>query len=122
MNEAQPGPDNTPADWLHNPRRTPALYRRTAEGHIIAEDIACQHEYVTRRARCPACGGALRVVAQIDRAAEGLSELVCECQRCLGLTRLHFDISNAAYQGWLAGLQGELYIRRYDGPPRTPAP
>lgn len=123
---AQPGgqewPGTNPADWLRNPQRTPALYRRTAEGYIIAEDMACQYEYATLHACCPACGGRLGVVAQIDRAADGLSELVCECRRCEQTARLHFDISNAAYQGWLAGLQGELYTRRYDGSPRTAAP
>lgn len=109
-------------DPLRNPQRTPALFRHTPEGYIIAEDISSQYDYVKYNAACPACRGLLRVTAHISRATRGLSEIRCECRICHHPTILLFDISNTAYQRWLASLMGDLYTRHYAGPPRHPAP
>jgi transcription elongation factor Elf1 len=104
-----------------NPRRTRDLYRLTEEGYIIAQDIACQYEYAQQHMPCPRCGSQMKVMAQINRASQGINELVCSCTTCGQRTSLLFDVSNAVYQAWIARQLGDLYIRNYDGPPRTPA-
>ncbi len=103
-----------------NPDRNDDLYALTPEGYVIAQDIACQYEYVEQQS-CPYCGGALTVAAQINRSGQGLNELVCACQQCRRRTSVIFDISNDVYQAWLAGQFGKLYVRNYDGKPRKPA-
>lgn len=111
----------THVDPLVNPQRTPTLFAPTAEGYIIAQDIGSQYEYATEHAHCPECGGQLQVMAQINRAGQGLNEMVCVCLVCYAGCNLLFDISNEVYQAWLADMMGELYIQNYDGPPREPA-
>lgn len=107
-------------DPTYNPRRTSELYAKTPEGYIIAQDIACQYEYA-REQPCPHCGGRLNVVAQLNRASQGLNELVCLCHGCHRRTSFIFDISNEVYQKWLARNLGENYTQSYDGPPRKAA-
>ena len=107
-----------PDDPSVNANRTNNLYALTSEGYIIAEDIACQYDYAREYAACPHCGGQLRVAAQINRASQGLNELVCTCTQCGSRTSLLFDVSNTVYQKWLAKQLGDLYIRNYEGPPR----
>ncbi|GEM_PF-1902602 len=107
-------------DPTFNPERTDDLYALTEEGYIIAQDIACQFEYV-EHAVCPDCGGELLLVAQINRASQGLNELVCACKQCNQRSSLIFDVSNTTYQTWMSRQLGDLYVRNYDGPPRRPA-
>jgi ribosomal protein S27AE len=95
------------------------LYRLTADGYIIAQDVDCQYEYA-RKTSCPHCGGALVIAAHLNRAGQGLSELVALCQDCRQRTSFIFDISNDVFQAWWAEQLGPLYIRQYDGPPREP--
>ncbi len=102
-----------------NPHRDGYLYWFTEEGYIIAQDVACQHEYV-QAARCPECGGALATVAHLNRGGQGLSEIVALCRGCRARQTFIFDISNAVYQAWWAEQLGPLYIEQYDGPPREP--
>jgi hypothetical protein len=102
-----------------NPRRDEYLFWYTDEGYIIAQDIACQYEYVEQTS-CPSCGGPLRVVAHLNRAGQGLSEMVTVCENCRYGVNFIFDISNSVYQTWWAEQLGALYIRQYDGPPREP--
>lgn len=102
-----------------NPNRTPDLFALTTDGYIVAEDIACQYEYVALQ-RCPETGAPLRVVAQINRAYQGLNELVAISE---GTGKAHsfiFDISNDVYQTWWQQTLGDLYVRPFDGPPRAP--
>lgn len=114
-------PDQPPDDDpTINPARTSDLYRLTAEGYIIAQDIACQYDYANTAAHCPTCGSSLRVAAQLNRAAQGLNEMVCLCTNCGQRHSLIFDVSNDVYQLWLAGQLGDLYIRNYEGEPRRP--
>jgi hypothetical protein len=112
--------DNGQGDPTVNPNRTGNLYALTPEGYIIAEDIACQYEYAQEHTACPDCGGQLRVAAQINRASQGLNELVCTCEHCGKRASLLFDVSNEAYQAWIADQLGDLYIRNYEGAPRRP--
>jgi ribosomal protein S27AE len=117
---------NTPSsghegDLATNPNRTADLYVRTAEGYLIAQDIACQYDYANF-ITCPDCGSGVRVAAHIDRASEGLNALFYECMRCAFRTDVLFDISNEVYQAWLSGLLGDLYTRHFEGPPRVPTP
>ncbi len=102
-----------------NPDRDEYLYWRTAEGYIIAEDIACQREFA-QTTTCPHCGGRLIVVAQLNRSWQGLSELVCICRGCRQRSSFIFDISNDVYQAWWEGQLGPLYIRQHDCPARAP--
>jgi hypothetical protein len=116
----QDGQEDSNADPSVNPHRTAELFAPTAEGYLIAQDIACQYEYVQQVARCAACGSSLRVAGLITRAALGLNEIVCICTACQARTSLTFDISNAVYQTWLAGQMGDFYSSSYNGPPRKP--
>lgn len=102
-----------------NPQRDEYLYWLTDDGYIIAQDVACQQEYV-RDTSCPHCGGALVTIAQLNRGGQGLSEWVAVCRACRQRTNFIFDISNDAYQRWWAGQLGPLYIRQFDGKPRKP--
>jgi hypothetical protein len=102
-----------------NPYRDEFLFWLTREGYIIAEDITCQHEYVQAMA-CPHCGGELTVVALLNRAGQGLSEVVSLCHDCRARTNVIFDISNDVYQAWWAAQLGDMYVQQYDGPPRVP--
>ena len=118
---ADASPSGTPgSDPGANPRRTADLYAPTPEGYLIAQDIACQYLY-TKHAACPDCGGSLRVAAHIDRAGEGLNELLCQCAACGSRSSVLFDVSNEVFQAWLGDLLGDLYTRHYAGPPRTAA-
>ncbi len=102
-----------------NPAREATLYWRTDEGYIVAHDVSCQHEYI-ERAYCPTCDGPLSVVAHLNRAGQGLSELVAVCRECGTRASFVFDISNTVYQAWWAAQLGPLYVQQYDGPPREP--
>jgi len=112
------GSDDLPAGY--NPSRDEHLFWWTEDGYIIAEDVACQHEYV-QGTPCPECGGALAVVAHLNRGGQGLSELVAICRECRHRENFIFDISNDVYQAWWADQLGPLYIQQFDGPPRIPA-
>ncbi len=105
----------------YNPERTIDLFARTPEGYIIAQDILCQHEYVKQQV-CPETGSKFRVIAQLNRAFQGLNELVAIS---LGTGKRHsfiFDISNNVYQKWWSEKMGDLYENSYDGPPRSADP
>jgi hypothetical protein len=104
-----------------NPYRTVDLFALTPDGYIIAQDIACQNEYVAQQ-RCPECGNSLAVIAQINRSFQGLNESVCFCQGCGRKYSFIFDISNDVYQGWWAERMGDLYVRTFDGPGRVADP
>jgi hypothetical protein len=103
----------------YNPNRDEHLFWYTDEGYIIAQDSVCQYEYVEKSA-CPSCAGELRVVAHLNRAGQGLSELVTACRECRYTVNFIFDISNEVYQHWWAEQLGPLYLRQYEGAPRTP--
>jgi hypothetical protein len=104
-----------------NPNRTVDLFALTPDGYVIAQDIACQNEYVALQ-QCDNCGGSLAVIAQINRSFQGLTESVCFCQGCGKKYSFIFDISNDVYQGWWAERMGELYVRTFDGPGRVADP
>jgi hypothetical protein len=93
----------------------------TPDGYIIAQDIACQNEYVAQQ-RCSECNASLAVIAQINRSFQGLVESVCICQGCGLKYSFIFDISNDVYQAWWAEQMGELYVRTFDGPGRVADP
>ncbi|GAB4518679.1 MAG: hypothetical protein OHK0046_26610 [Anaerolineae bacterium] len=103
----------------YNPRRTDDLFALTEEGYIIAQDIACQYEYILMQ-EPEACGQALVPVAQINRSFQGLSEIVALCPTTGERYSFIFDISNVGYQTWWAEQMGEHYEVTYDGPPRQP--
>lgn len=104
-----------------NPHRTPDLFAYTTDGYLVAEDIDCQYGYVAMQ-RCPETGAPLRVVAQINRAYQGLNELVAVSAGTGKIFSFIFDISNEVYQSWLQQSLGELYVRPFDGPPRAANP
>ncbi len=104
-----------------NPNRTADLFALTEEGYIIAQDINCQYELVQQE-RCSQCNHNLRAIAQINRAFQGLNELVVLCTNCGERYSFIFDISNDVYQDWWAERMGDSYVRMYDGTPRVPAP
>ncbi|MBC6937574.1 MAG: hypothetical protein DWB42_17310 [Chloroflexi bacterium] len=108
------------ADPGFNPNRTPDLFALTAEGYIIAQDIACQYEYVEAQL-CADCGCPLHVIAQINRSYQGLNELVTACPNCGRNYSFIFDVSNEVYQRWWAQRLGDLYVKNYEGPPRRAA-
>ncbi len=101
-----------------NPHRTLDLFALTPDGYIIAEDIACQNEYVAQQ-QCSECNGSLAVIAQINRSFQGLTESVCICRGCGKKYSFIFDISNDVYQTWWAERMGDLYMRTFDGPGRV---
>lgn len=101
-----------------NPNRTADLFALTTDGYIIAEDVDCQYEYVAMQ-RCPDTGKPLRVVAQINRAYQGLNELVAISEGTGRPFSFIFDISNDVYQTWWRQILGEFYVRPFDGPPRV---
>lgn len=103
-----------------NPNRTADLYNLTEDNYIIAQDIRCQYELVESQP-CHHCQGKLLTVAQINRAFQGLNELVAVCSRCTTHYTFIFDISNDDYQTWWAERMGDNYVRMYDGAPRKPA-
>jgi hypothetical protein len=102
-----------------NPNRTSELFALTSDGYIIAQDIGCQYELIETQ-RCGSCQGALLPIAQINRAFQGLNEIVTLCENCGQRHSFIFDISNEVYQVWWAEKMGENYLQTYDGPPRTP--
>lgn len=103
----------------YNRNRDQYLFWLTEEGYVIAQDIVCQQEYINETP-CPQCGGSLMVVAHLNRAGQGLSEMVTICHGCHARYSFIFDISNTAYQAWWAEQLGSLYIQQYDGQPREP--
>jgi hypothetical protein len=103
----------------YNPNRDKYLFWLTEEGYVIAQDIACQQEYI-EETPCPQCSGSLVVVAHLNRAGQGLSELVTVCHDCHARYSFIFDISNDVYQTWWAAQLGPLYIQQHDGPGRAP--
>jgi hypothetical protein len=103
----------------YNTRRNEYLFWRTEDGYIIAQDVNCQHDYVNQTP-CAACGGPLRIVAHINRAGQGLSEIVAMCGECRERTSFIFDISNEVFQTWWAEQLGALYVRQFDDEPREP--
>ena len=121
----EPGePDSTAPDREDvpvgfNPARDGYLYWRTEEGYIIAEDTACQYDYVSQ-AGCRNCGGKLVTLAQLNRGGQGLVELVAICPSCRERHNFIFDISNQAYQQWWADQLGENYVCQFEGAPRAP--
>lgn len=104
-----------------NPHRTLDLFALTTDGYIIAQDIACQNEYVAEQF-CPECHSSLAVIANINRSFQGLTEVVCVCQGCGHKYSFIFDISNDVYQAWWAERMGDLYVRTFDGPGRRADP
>ncbi|MBI5957606.1 MAG: hypothetical protein HY866_02655 [Chloroflexi bacterium] len=117
--ESVPQPDSLIDDVGYNPERNQYLFWLTEEGYLVAQDITCQHEYV-QRATCPHCGGKLKLMAHLNRAGQGLSEMVTICLGCRQRVIFIFDISNEVYQTWWAKQLGDLYVRQYDGPTRQP--
>ena len=116
---ATPAPPGEDLPVGYNPHRDETLFWHTAEGYIIAHDIVCQQEYV-EATKCPHCGGELIMIAQLNRAYQGLNELIALCAVCRSRATFIFDISNDVYQAWWAAQLGEAYVRQYDGPPREP--
>jgi|MTBAKSStandDraft_2_1061841.scaffolds.fasta_scaffold04215_9 hypothetical protein len=114
---SQRAPEDMPVGY--NPNRDDTLFWLTEEGYLIAQDVACQTEYVEATS-CPSCGASLTVVAHLNRAGQGLSEIVTLCCGCRERYSFIFDISNTAYQTWWAGLLGPHYVQQFDGPPREP--
>jgi hypothetical protein len=104
-----------------SPYRTDDLFALTPDGYIIAQDIACQNEYVAQQ-HCTDCDGPLAVIAQINRSFQGLTESVCFCHGCGKKYSFIFDISNDVYQAWWAERMGDLYVRTFDGPGRVADP
>jgi hypothetical protein len=104
-----------------NPHRTLNLFALTTDGYIIAEDIACLNEYIAEQA-CSVCNSTLAVIAQINRAFQGLTEVVSFCPSCGKKYSFIFDISNDVYQAWWADRMGDLYVRTFDGPGRVADP
>jgi hypothetical protein len=115
----QSEPEQASSTIGYNAERDKYLYWRTEEGYIIAQDVNCQHEYVSATP-CANCGGPLRVVAHINRAGQGLSEIVAMCGECRQRTSYIFDISNDVFQRWWADQLGPLYVRQFDDAPREP--
>ncbi|PJF39200.1 MAG: hypothetical protein CUN54_09235, partial [Phototrophicales bacterium] len=104
---------NNPFDY--NPNRTIELFALTPDEYIIAQDVACQHEYIDAQF-CSNCDyQALRIVAQINRAYQGLNELVAICTHCRERYSFIFDISNKVYQSWLREQLGEHYMQQFEG-------
>lgn len=103
-----------------NPNRTADLFALTDEGYIIAQDIACQQEFVDHQC-CHYCESGLVSIAQLNRAFQGLHETVAFCPNCSERYSFIFDISNDVYQEWWASLTGDAYVRAYDGEPREAA-
>jgi hypothetical protein len=106
------------SDPTINLNRTDELHMLTSEGYIIAQDIGCQYELIETQ-RCPHCQGTLLPIAQLNRAFQGLNEIVTICESCSKRHSFIFDISNDVYQQWWAERMGDNYLRIYDGPPRT---
>jgi hypothetical protein len=104
----------------YNPNRTPELYALTSEGYIIAQDIACQYEYIGMQHTDD--GETLRPMAHLNRAFQGLSEIVAVSEVSGRVVSFIFDISNEVFQTWWAERLGDHYERAYDGQPRTPDP
>jgi hypothetical protein len=96
----------------YNPHRTPDCFAPTTDGYIIAQDNACQYEYILAQP------GDLVPVAHINRSFQGLSEIVALSRQTGERYSFIFDISNEVYQTWLAHRLGAGYDRAYDGPPR----
>jgi hypothetical protein len=115
----QSEPERASSTIGSNADRNGYLYWRTEEGYIIAQDVNCQHEYVNTTP-CANCGGPLRVVAHINRAGQGLSEIVAMCGECRQRTSYIFDISNDVFQRWWAEQLGPLYVRQFEDAPREP--
>ncbi|HLV36271.1 MAG TPA: hypothetical protein VKY59_14185 [Spirillospora sp.] len=108
-------------DSGYNPNRTPDLFALTYDGYIIAQDIVCQQEYVAMH-RCPVSGEPLRVIAQINRAFQGLNEVVALSPATGERYSFIFDISNDVYQMWWADRMGDLYEPLHECEPRQPDP
>ena len=115
----QSEPDQASSTIGYNADRDEYLYWCTEEGYIIAQDVNCQHEYVNETP-CATCGGPMRVVAHINRAGQGLSEIVAMCGECRQRTSYIFDISNDVFQRWWAEQLGPLYVRQFEDTPREP--
>lgn len=113
--------DSSEIDPGYNPHRTADLFALTADGYIIAQDIACQQEYIAMQ-RCPVSGRPLLTIAQINRAFQGLNEVVALSPATGERYSFIFDISNDVYQAWWAQQMGDLYECLYDGAPRYADP
>lgn len=105
----------------YNPNRTQDLFALTPDGYIIAQDIACQHEYIMMQT-CSDSRTRLVPIAQINRAFQGLVEIVAACPESGETYGFIFDISNEVYQAWWAAQMGENYDRIFTGPPRMADP
>jgi hypothetical protein len=108
-------------DAGYNPDRTIDLFALTTDGYIVAQDIASQYEYITMQP-CPQTGKPLKVIAQINRAFQGLNELVAISTGTGEKFSFIFDISNEVYQSWWAAQMGDFYQPTYEGQPRQPDP
>ncbi len=108
-------------DAGYNPDRTIDLFALTTDGYIVAQDIASQYEYITLQP-CPQTGKPLKVIAQINRAFQGLNELVAISTGTGEKFSFIFDISNEVYQSWWAEQMGDFYQPTYEGQPRQPDP
>ena len=111
----------TQIDPGYNPNRTIDLYALTPDGYIIAQDVACQQDYVAEQ-QCPETGRPLVIIATINRAFQGLNELVALSPATGEKFSFIFDISNDDYQAWWATQMGDQYQQLYDGPPREADP
>jgi hypothetical protein len=104
----------------YNPNRTIDLFAFTPDGYIIAQDIACQYEYVL------ALGAeedrVITPIAHINRAFQGLSEIVAIDRNSGEYHSFIFDISNAVYQSWLTDYMNHQPDAAYDGPVRAADP
>jgi hypothetical protein len=110
-----PQPEQDPG---YNPNRTRELFAITADGYILAQDIRCQYEFIEQQ-RCSTCQHEIVPIAQLNRAFQGLNEVVTICPNCGEHYSFIFDISNEVYQNWWAERMGDMYFRTYDGPPRA---
>lgn len=100
----------------YNPNRESDLFALTEDGYIIAHDIACQYEFIAEQA------ADLVPVAHINRAGQGLSEIVTLDPQSGQQYSFIFDISNAVYQRWMVAQFGDAYEPAYDGTPRKAGP
>ena len=103
-----------------NPARDRDLFALSYDGYIIAQDIACQYEFIMDQESED--GNPLTPIAHINRSFQGLSELVAMDMQAGERYSFIFDISNDVYQTWLKNHMGDLYVQSYEGEPRKADP
>ena len=104
----------------YNPNRNRDLFALTTDGYIVAQDIACQYEFILEQDSED--GNPLTPIAHINRSFQGLSELVALDMKTGDRYSFIFDISNAVYQDWLKEHMGDMYVQSYEGKPRQVDP